>query len=106
MGRRVCSEVMWKCLQHFLCTRTPFNLVRILPGCRIFQRDGFTQNHFQPSFPWPAQGRCYTEVLILEVSLSPHSFQGCRLMIGCRGSEGIGGGVPTRFLTGLLCWTV
>ena len=56
----------------------------------------------EPSAQGLAQGHCYMEVLLLEFSLSPCSFQGCRLVIGCHGSEGIGGSGSTRFLTGVL----
>ena len=49
---------------------------------------------------WPAQGRRYTEILLLEVSLSPYSFQGYRLAIGYRGSEGIGAVLLRGFLLG------
>jgi hypothetical protein len=42
---------------------------------------------------------------IFPLTLS-HSFQGCRLATGCCGSEGIGGGGSTRFLTGFLRWAL
>ena len=40
--------------------------------------------------------------MFLKFSLSCRSFQGCRLTIGCRGSERYGDVGFTRFLTGVL----
>ena len=57
--------------------------------------DGFS---FEPSSRGLAQGRRYAEAMFLEFSLSFLSFQGCRLTIGCRGSERLWAICCTRFL--------
>ena len=69
--------------------------------CATAQLQPALKELHEPSTRGPGQGR-YVEALLLEFSLSSRSFQGCRLMIGCRASEGTGSGGSTRFLAGVL----